>query len=308
MRFQILEKIKAEDNLALLFNAYMERLCYLEITVMPRENMREFRRLFTDVHPDFSGLKKREKQQAKNMLTTIPEFYRMQILSDALGSLHRGVTGAIETLTEFFEKYDGDLKRYAIEQRIEGIQQDGSDDETDWYRENPEDENEEWKVVYKDDQKTLINYSLHNYLGYYFEGGADSGRGEHIGTSGIEDFAYYTGLVARHADFDPFKKIAEFAGAEIPVYRQNEDGEMVRQSIGDQAESALNDEIASVRTACYFMQIIERLQYANGLYIMGEGRATGPDSYQMLLQLLITIRDCEALTEPLSPLNTPPSF
>lgn len=115
MRHFVIEKIKAEDNLATLFNAYLDRLSYLEITVMPTGSMKDFRRLFTDAP---AGLSKQEKKQAKHLLTFIPEFYRLQLLSNSLSELHRKVAGAIEVLTGFFAEYGGDLTRYAIENRL----------------------------------------------------------------------------------------------------------------------------------------------------------------------------------------------
>lgn len=247
MRHFILDKIKAEDNLATLFNAYLDRLSYLEISVMPTGSMNDFRRLFTDAP---AGLSKQEKKQAKHLLAFIPEFYRLQILSNSLSELHGKVAGAIEVLTSFFTDYGADLTRYAIENRLKSIEEDGSDDESDWYRQNEADENEPWKVVFKEDAESLEPYTLRSALDGYFTG--SNWRGEHIGSSQSADFACYTRLVERATDFDPFKAIAAFTGQEIPVYRQNEAGEMVQQSLGELTESQLNDELKNKRVAAWF--------------------------------------------------------
>ncbi len=301
MRYDILENIKPEegqtlDNLAQLFNAYMSRLSMLESSVFPRENMREFRRLWLR-GPVTPRLKKREREQQKHLASFIPKFYHLQILSNSLCQLHRNVNGAIEKLTTFFGTHGGDLKRYAIESRLRCIEQDGSDEDSDWYRENEADENEPWKVVYKEDEQALADYTLASDLVHFFA--EADWRGEHIGSSGVEDFALFTGMVARTASFNPFKAIAALTGTELPIYRQNEAGEMVPQSLAEQAESELNDELRDVRVACYFDQILRRLEQAATCH----KAARTTEDYRTLLAQLESIRDCAGLSEPASPFN-----
>jgi len=295
MRHFIIEKIKAEDNLATLFNAYLDRLSYLEISVMPTGSMNDFRRLFTDAP---AGLSKQEKKQAKHLLAFIPEFYRLQIVSNSLSELHQKATGAIEVLTAFFDEHGGDLMRYAIENRLKSIDENGSDEESDWYRDNEADESEPWKVVFRDDAGSLAPYTLANDLASYFTG--SDWRGEHIGSSQPADFACYTRLVERATDFDPFKALAAFTGQEIPVYRQNEAGEMVPQSLGERAESQLNDELKNVRVAAWFEQTLDALTHAAALHTF----ATDAAGYRELLAQLVRVRDCQELAAPAQPFNS----
>lgn len=295
MRHFIIEKIKADDNLATLFNAYLDRLSYLEISVMPTGSMNDFRRLFTDAP---AGLSKPEKKQAKHLLAFIPEFYRLQLVSNSLSELYHKVAGAIEVLTAFFDAYGGDLTRYAIENRLKSIEENGSDEESDWYRLNEADESEPWKVVFRDDAESLAPYTLSSDLAGYFIGG--DWRGENIGSSQPADFACYTRLVERATDFDPFKAIAAFTGQEIPVYRQNDAGEMVRQSLGELTESQLNDELKNVRVAAWFEQTLDALNHTAALHTF----ATDAAGYRALLTQLVQVRDCQNLKAPTEPFNT----
>lgn len=300
MRYDILENIKPEegqtlDNLAQLFNAYMGRLSMLESSAFPRQSMREFARLWT-INP-VPKLKKHEREESKHLASFIPRFYHLQILSNSLCQLHRNVNGAIEKLTAFFGTYEGDLKRYAIENRLRCIEEYGSDEDSDWYRENEADENEPWKVVYKEDEPALADYTLASDLVQFFA--EADWRGEHIGTSGVEDFAVFTKMVARNASFNPFKAIAAFTGTELPIYRENEQGEMVPQSLAERAENEMNDELRDVRVACYFDQILRRLERAATCH----KAARTAEDYSTLLGQLESIRDCAGLLEPASPFN-----
>lgn len=302
MRYDVLENIKPEegqelDNLGQLFNAYMGRLSLLEATAFPRENMRELRRLWLDQAPK-PKLNKQEKKQAQMLLSTMPKFYHLQILSNSLADIHRHVGWAIKCLSDFFTTCEGDLKRYAIENRLRCIEENGSEDDSDWHREDEADDSPEaWKVVYKDDEQALKDYTLHDELKQHFA--AADWRGEHIGSSGVDDFAYHTLLVSQAASFSPFKAIAKFTGVEIPIYRQNEAGEMVPQSAADRIENEVNDELRDVRVACYFNQILTRLEAANTCYSVAKESA----DYNTLLGQLESIRDCVGLLEPALPFN-----
>jgi len=300
MRYDILENIKPEegqelDNLGQLFNAYMGRLSMLESSVFPRETMREFRRLWTA--DGAFKLTKRESKQQKHLTSFIPQFYHLQILSNSLHDLHRNVNGAIAKLSDFFTTYEGNMKRYAIENRMRCIEEYGSDEDSDWYRENEEDENEPWKVVYKEDKKSLKHYTIAEDIKQFFA--KADWRGEHIGSSEAEDFWCYTQMVGRSSGFNPFKAIARFTGVELPIYRQNEAGEMVPQSQADQLESEVNDELRDVRVACYFDQILRRLTVAADCY----NAVKKSEDYSTLLGQLESIRDCIGLLEPVKPFN-----
>ena len=301
MRHFILEKIQPEegqtlDNLGQLFNAYAHRLSMLESSATPRENMRDFRRLFTEQAT--TKLTKQEKRIAEGMSGRIIQFYHLQVLSNSLHDLHRYVNGAIDKLVDFSATYGGDLQRYAIENRLRSIDEYGSEEDSDWEEDGLDaDGQQKWKVAYKDDKKSLKPYTLREDLEHYFPGG--HWRGEHIGASMVEDFACYTRMVAHSAEFSPFKAIAKFTGTELPIYHQNEAGEMVPQTAADRIESEVNEELIDVRVACYFDQIIERLTRAAASYKKAKTAA----DYHTLHGQLESIRDCVGLLEPANPLH-----
>ena len=109
-------------------------------------------------------------------------------------------------------------------------------------------------------------------------------------------------MVSNSSSFNPFKAIAAFTGAEIPIYRQNEQGEMVPQTLAEQAESEVNDELRDVRVSCYFDQI---LRACCGASVLFQGTCISEDTgdYRLLLERLIAIRDCAGLLEPAKPFN-----
>lgn len=293
MRRSISEKIKAKDRLAALFNAYLDRLADLELCATPTGSMKGFRRLFTDAP---AGLSERESEQAKHLLAFIPQFYHLRILFDSLNSLHRHVINAIQLLDSFFAEYGGDLTRYAIANRLHSIAEWGSDEDSDWCRTDEANESEPWKVVFKDDAESLAPYTLGSELAVYF---ADSEeQSERIGTSQAVDFACYTRIVDHATTFDLFKALAS-TGQEIPTCRQNESGELVRQSLGELTENQLNDELMNRRVAAQFEQTLDALSNAAALYPF----ATDAADYAELLAQLQRVRDCQGLDEPATPFN-----
>ena len=147
----------------------MGRLSMLESSVFPRYNMREFARLWA-ANP-VPKHKKREREEAKHLASFIPKFYHLQILSNSLHDLHRNVNGAIEKLTVFFDTYGGDLKRYAIENRLRCIDEYGSEDEGDWQEDGFDEQGQpKWQPAYKEDAAALESYTLAADLAQFFEG------------------------------------------------------------------------------------------------------------------------------------------
>lgn len=106
-------------------------------------------------------------------------------------------------------------------------------------------------------------------------------------------------MVERATDFNPFKAIAAFTGQEIPIYQQNEAGEMVRQSLGELTESQLNDELKNRRVAAWFEQTLAALNHAAALHTF----ATDTAGYRALLTQLQRVRDCQGLDAPATPFN-----
>jgi len=185
MRYQILKKIDSEDNLAKLLNSFQGELHLLEQVVLPRDSMREFNRLL-----QLAGSNTPDEEAQQLFTYMLPRFYHLQVLNNSLTDLHKNIGWAIKDLQKFFDQYAGDLQRYAIEKRLEVIDEFGSEDETDWEEDGFDEEGQKWKVAYKDDPESLKSYTLHNDLQQYFPG-SDT-RGEKIGSSSPEDFAYFS--------------------------------------------------------------------------------------------------------------------
>jgi hypothetical protein len=286
MRYFTLKQIKATDNLALILNAYMKALSTLDQLTVPRETMGEYMRLLNE-----RSTPQRRKTPSTEACTQLfdwrgPRFYILQVLSNSLNDWHKNIGWAIKALTEFFEDYGGDLTRYAIEKRLKVIREYGSDDESDWEEDGFDEEGEQkWKVVYKDDLASLADYSLARDIEQYFTGSDASG--ERIGTSHAPDYAYFTDLVRRESDFCPLKMMSTVFGKELPVYKQNEAGEMVAQSLADRMESAINSDITNAHVIAWFELALEQSNYCVGLQTF----ATSADHYRELLDHLVRVRD-----------------
>ncbi|MBW3128854.1 hypothetical protein [Hymenobacter profundi] len=249
MFYDILRPIKADDPLAQLFNRYQQGLSTIEIVFTPRETMRECREAFeTD---------KRKPTSKHSMARQAKVFYELTVLGNALRGIHRSVVGAVALLEDFFTTYQGDLQRYAIENRLASLEKYGSDEDDDWQETGELDEegNPQWQAVYKDDPASLTYYTLHHELGAFFHG--HETRGEYIGTSGPEDFAAYTQAVATQTDVSLRKMLGRSPGnTELTVYQQGENGEMQPLSLADQIEDELNEDIENARLADTFTSIL----------------------------------------------------
>jgi len=284
MRYQILKKIDAEDNLAKLLNSFQGGLHLLEQVVLPRDSMGEFNRLL-----QLAGNNIPDEEAQQLFSYTLPRFYHLQVLNNSLTDLHKNIGWAIKDLQKFFDQYAGDLQRYAIEKRLEVIDEFGSEDETDWEEDGFDEEGQKWKVAYKDDPESLKPYTLHHELAQYFSG-SDT-RGEKIGTSFPEDFAYFSEHVRHATQLNPFKLLRQFTGAELPVYHENEAGEMVAQTLGEEIESELNEDLKNQSLVHFFHQVLLRAQNAATAF----EQATTADDYQQLLTQLHVIRDVRFL-------------
>jgi hypothetical protein len=289
MRYFTLKHIKAQDNLALILNAYMKALSTIDQLSVPRETMGEYMRLLNER----SSSQARETPSSKECEQMFdwrgPRFFMLQVLSNSLNDWHKNIGWAIKALTKFFEQYpDGDLTRYAIENRLRVIDEYGSDDETDWEEDGFDAQGEQkWKVVYKDDAVALANYSLANNIEQYFTG--SDGNGEKIGTSHAPDYAYFTSLVRRESDFCPLKMISAVFGKDLPIYKQNDAGEMVEQSLADQVESSINEDITNAHVIAWFELALVQANYCVGL----QAFAITADHYRELLNHLVRVRDLD---------------
>ncbi|MGI4872103.1 MAG: hypothetical protein ACRYFX_13105 [Janthinobacterium lividum] len=274
MRYFTLESIKAEDNLALILNAYLKSLNTLDQLSVPRETMGQYMRL----------LRERSKPNPSEESNQCfdwrgPRFFMLQVLSNSFNDWHKNIGWAIKALTEFFEQYDGDLTRYAIENRMRVLEEYGSDDDADY--------NEDGSTRYRDDAASLAHYTLGRDLEQYFTG--SDGSGEKIGTSHAADYNYFTDLVRRETEFSPFRVMSNILGQDLPVYRENEQGEMVERSLADRLEDDLNEEITNAHVVAWFELALVEANHCVGLHTF----ATTADHYRELLAHLVKVRDLD---------------
>jgi hypothetical protein len=246
MLHDILPKINSKDPLAGLFNTYLEGLSTLEIVFTPRETMRECRQAFERNHAT---------ETSKHTMTKQAQvFYELTVLSNSLHGIHRSVVGAVALLEHFFTAYSGDLHRYAVANRLANLEEYGSDDDSDWYRDDESNEEEEWKPVLKEDPQSLAYYTLHHELGAFFHG--HESRGEYIGTSGPADFAAYTRAVATQTDTSLRKMTSQLGDSELTISRLTPEGALTPVSLADQIEDELNEDIRNGRVADLFSHVL----------------------------------------------------
>ena len=75
--------------------------------------------------------------------------------------------------------------------------------------------------------------------------------------------------------------------AELPLYQRSETGEMVPQTLGDEVESELNEDLRNQSIVAYFRQVMHACNQAAAM----EAFATTPGHCQHLLTHLTAIRD-----------------
>ncbi|WP_210116279.1 hypothetical protein [Hymenobacter fodinae] len=278
-----MNRIEAEDNLAKLFNAYMGKLHTIETVVTPMYSMGEYISLMKQAtQPEQTT----EFEQTFNYC--MPRFYHMVILGEALRGIHNDVTSALGCLIQLLDTCEGDLKRYAIEKRMASLEEFGGGEDDDWAEDGLDEAGEQkWRVVFKEDEKTLDEYHFKNDLREYFSGA--SWRGEHIGSSNAEDFATFSMHVLEATKFDVFKGMREATGHELPTYRPDENGNMVKQTLADEIEAEINEDIRNRSIVAYFNQVLNACNHAAAL----EAFATTAEHYEELRQLLQRILDVD---------------
>lgn len=258
MRFCILEKITADTPLAQLFNAYLSGLSTLDIIATPRESMRDCREAF--------AAEARGEVPALSIVGQARRYYELTVLSNALNGLYWCIEQAAELLTEFFETYGGDLNAYAAANRLHHLNEYGGGEDDDWHHNgtgNP-DVGEGWEVSETTDPARLCDYSLHRELAAFFVG--NETHGEHIGTSGPEDFAGFTACVAHQTDFSFRKMFSALAGREVSICQQDEHGDYKPVPVIDQIEQEINEDIANERLTAHFCAVLNAGQHLARLY------------------------------------------
>lgn len=231
----ILKNIEGADQLARLFNSYLKGLSTPSIMCDPCYTT------MAEVHA-FSHNKLKPKHQ-RMLKHSVKNFYKLTVLSNSLRHVHHHVLAAIAELDQFFATYAGDLQRYAVDKRLKVIDENGSDDESDWEADGLNEQGgQKWKVTYKDDPESLKHYTLYEELSWHF-GGKEVGRGEYIGTSGPECFEPYSTLVANQSAFSFRKFIEHFSGQPAQISSLQPDGSMVPMTLGDHVEAELNEDL-----------------------------------------------------------------
>ncbi len=278
MRYFTLERIQAEDNLALLLNAYMKALNMLDQTVVPRQTMAQYMRLLNERRS--AEERQAPASEACTQLFDWREsrFFMLQVLSNSLTDWHQSITQAIRHLTEFFEQYGDDLTRFSIEMRRLSLEKYGSEDEADYH--------DDGTIKYRDDADALAKFTLGVDLVDYFI--SCDGR-ERIGTSQAADYAHFTNIVRHGADYCPSKMLSQLTGKEIPTDKANEQGERVAQSLGEKVEAELNQDIANARVVAWFDLALAQAAHCAELYLL----AKTADDYRALLAHLIKVRDLD---------------
>jgi hypothetical protein len=270
MRHRILEPLTADDNLALLFNAYLRGLSTFDIVTIPRETMRECNAAF--------AREARAKKPKHSITDQARRYYELTVLSNSLHSIHRSITGALRLLDKFITTYELDLTRYAIENRLRYIDDWGSEDESDWEPDGFDEEGQKWKVAYKDDAESLAPYSLHHDLASFFNG--HDTRGEYIGTSRPDDFAVYTHAVATQTELSLRKLFSNGLGKDLTISRVQENGELAPVSLAEQIEDELNEDIVNTTLAEEFNAVLYKCEELAQIY-----REMDPANLSLYLQL-----------------------
>lgn len=311
MRFRIFEHITpAEEdmplcNLAHLFNGYMDRLHTLEVAAYPQETLREYRKLTAGL---LKNLRRADQEKARLVRTCEQEYYHLSLVNNSLHDIHLCVLGACNALADLFNLYDGDLHRYAVQNRLKVIAETvpGTDEEMredpefyaefvkDWEPVDPSNPEGPQQVKYKDDAESIAPYAMKADLVPYFSPLNEWTTVETIGSTLPEEWDYLTETVRTASTSRlKFSSLSENAG----VYRRNAEGYHEHQSVAQRVQNEVNDELSDVRVAYYFQQIMQRLQYAAGLSVF----LTDSASYLELYRVLVTVRDCTLLKEPEQP-------
>jgi hypothetical protein len=289
-------------NLGHLFNAYTARLSPLEIEAVPQETLREYHRLMVPAQK----LNKADRAKARAIKAAQERLYVLALLDNSLHDMHNCVVAACNTLGDLFNLYGGDLREFAIQQRLKQVAEHipGTDEEMqqdpelyaefidDWEPTDPADPDGPWKVKYKDDKESLAPYTIMAQLEQFFAPLHEQVSIDTIGSATPEDFAYFTEAVRTYSEAHKTSHIYD-----LTVYRPNPtSGEMEAQDYAQRIENEVNDDLKDKRVASYFNQILRRMHFVSGLAAM----LTDSASCRELLDELLSIRDCTDLHEPAS--------
>lgn len=282
MRFFLsLQSVKGKDALAALFNEYLKGLHTQAIVSEPTYYTVAESHQHTRTAP--------KTNEAHCYHSCAMRYYELTILVNSLESIHSHVLAAISLLEGFQAKYGDDLLSYARDNRRHCINEYGSDDAEDWYRDNEADESEKWKITDTTDPERLKHHTLKAELGRFIGGEITETRGEYIGTSGPNDFTMHTLLVAQQSEFS-FRKMAEGMWGATLV-RVQQDGTTAPIPLADHIEDEMNVDIKAASVTTRFNLVLGFCQVIRERYL-----ALNPDyliGYTVLLDCLRKVRDVE---------------
>lgn len=288
-------------NLGHLFNAYAARLSGLEVQAVPGETLREYHRL--TVGP-LKNLSKPDRAKARGIKAAQDRLYVLALLDNTLHDTHNCVLAACNILSDLFNLYDGDLHRFAVQERLKQIAQfvPGDDEDmaavmsaedlAEYHAEwEPTEPGQPWRVKYKDDEASLAPYTVKDQLAPFFASLHECPHVDRIGSTTPDDFAYFTEAVAAYSAGHKTSHL----GPGLGVYRPNQTtGEYEQQTYAQRVENEAKDALTDNQVAEHFKQVLRRMHFVNGLALM----LTDATSYRELLNELVIIRDCTDLYEP----------
>lgn len=270
MLHTVFTEIKAETNLAKLFNKYLDLLSTIEMVSFPT----------------FISMKDRQeniKLKPENADRMSSRIYDLIIVNNSLNGFYNQVVEAISLIEEFLYEYKGDWKYYASAKRFEFIQEHGSDDDSDF--------DDNGNVVFKDNNASLEYHTFHRRLGYCFDT-EDNGRGEYLGTSSPDDFEEYTRLVMASSQFCITKFFAS-QGQKLQMHRQDENGNMIPLTLGDEVEDEMNKDIQNRKIGMLFTFVLYHAKQLNDIFQQLDPYQDNHDDYYNILCALcrMTVTD-----------------
>lgn len=229
LRTTVLIKIEADDNLSKLFNMYMSKLFTIDIMSFPMDNMRD-------------TMLNKNGDKIYNALS----YYELTTLRNSLHSIHNCIIKSIELINNYEKEFKFNWKDYATTTRFNFLNENGSEDDNDY--------NSDGSLKYLEDSKSLKYFTFKNELGFNFEN--NDLRGEFIGSSSVTDYRMYSKMITNLTDFSIFKFLSDTTGKELPIYKQNKDGEMCVVGTADRIESEINEDINNSNVVSVFEKII----------------------------------------------------
>lgn len=289
-----LPRLKSKTKLAAVLNAYMKGLSTVDIMTQPYDCMAECRKSFTG---------QASKKECKSAHHKSTEYYQLVALGISLRHYEWAAVGALEVMDKLFSDCGGDADRFAVENRLQCLAKYGSDDDTDWMQDGFNADGPVWVPTQKTADEAAEHYGIFTELARFFPGNGT--RGEYLGSSEVTDFFHFTVVVRKKTEFGINKMFAGFFGKPLPLYRQDENGEMVQMTMADEIESELNEDIRNASVSDAFDTVIFAGGVANELF-KNEGYAA--NKLTLLHTILRRLVDADLANLPAPYLTPTPLF